>query len=109
MRNLDPDVRETVRAFVRLIEAAGIPVSEARVFGSRARGTAAEQSDIDICVVSPDFGNDRLEETGTLLRIAARLQHRTYPLEPVAFSPEDLDDPWSALAAEIRAHGIVIR
>lgn len=108
MRNLDPAVRDTVRAFVRLIESEGIPVREARVFGSRARGTATEQSDIDVCVVSLAFGKDPLEETGRLLRLAARLP-RIYPLELVAFSSEGLNDPWSALAAEIRRDGIPVR
>lgn len=108
MRSLDPNVRDTVRAFIRLIESEGIPVHEARIFGSRARGTETRDSDIDVCVVSPAFGKDRLEETGALLRLAARLR-RSYPLEPIAFSLEDLDDPWSALAAEIRRDGIPVR
>ena len=105
---LDADVANTVRALVRLAEAEGIPVREARVFGSRARGTATEQSDIDVCIVSSAFGENRVEETGTLLRLAARLP-RSHPLELVAFSPEDLDDPWSALAREIRRDGITVR
>lgn len=108
MPKLDADVEETVRSFVRLIQATGIPVQEVRVFGSRARGAARANSDIDVCVISPTFGKDRLEETGMLLRVAARFPRR-YPLEPVALSPADLNDPFSALAAEIRRDGILVQ
>lgn len=108
MPTLDANIEETIRSFVRLVEMNGIPVSDVRVFGSRARGSATRHSDIDVCIISPLFGKNRLEETGQLLRIASRLP-RTLPLEPVALSTEDLKDPWSSLAEEIRRDGIPLK
>jgi predicted nucleotidyltransferase len=40
-------------------------------------------SDIDVAVISKDFGKDRVEEGMTLFRIAGKIDPR---LEPVPFS-----------------------
>lgn len=107
MNRIDPATIEVIHEYVKRVKAAGIPVTEVRLFGSRARGNFKPWSDIDIALISPNFGHDTFEEMGQLLKIAAHMK-KPYPIEPVPFSPEDLNDPWSTLANEIRQYGIKI-
>lgn len=77
-------------------------VEAAYVFGSHVWGTAAEWSDIDLAVISPDFSSDRFQERLNLMRLAAQIDDR---IEPSPFTPEDFKakDP---LAHEILQTGV---
>ena len=55
--DLDILVSEFARALRR-----GMRVERILLFGSRARRDAGEESDIDLLVVSPDFGRDALTD-----------------------------------------------
>jgi predicted nucleotidyltransferase len=46
---------ETVQEYLRAVNENGIPVSFGVIFGSQSRGTADDQSDIDLLVISPHF------------------------------------------------------
>lgn len=107
MPEVDRQIRDITRSYEELLRSAGIPVQEIWLFGSRARGTAKPWSDVDLGIVSPAFGKNRTEELGQLLVLASRL-HSPYPLEPIPFTPEDLNDRWSALAQQVRREGIRI-
>ena len=48
-------VIESVQLYLRKVNENGIPVSFGVLFGSQARGTADEQSDIDLLVISQHF------------------------------------------------------
>lgn len=61
-------------------------------------------SDIDICIVSPAFaGKDFFDEMIRLNILGLKVDSR---IEAVPFTPDDLQDRYSTLAAEIRTHGI---
>lgn len=46
------------------------------LFGSQAAGTFRDDSDIDLAVISRDFGNDRFEEGSKLNYLASLIDHR---------------------------------
>jgi predicted nucleotidyltransferase len=48
----------------------GIRVERALLFGSYASGKDCANSDLDVAIVSPDFGKDRFEEGKMLFQIA---------------------------------------
>lgn len=50
-----PEVLKLVKRYVAELESRGIPVSRVVLYGSEARGTAGEWSDIDLVVISPVF------------------------------------------------------
>jgi len=77
-------------------------VEAAYVFASQVWGTAAEWSDIDLAVISPDFSSDRFQERLNLMRLAAQIDGR---IEPSPFTPEEFKarDP---LASEILQTGV---
>ncbi|MCT0198628.1 nucleotidyltransferase domain-containing protein [Synechococcus sp. CS-1325] len=69
---------------------AAIPGAEVRLFGSRARGTARPDSDIDLLVTVPDAWlaqRSRFEETGAL---AHKLAHHRIPIDLLVYSQEEV-------------------
>lgn len=55
------------------------------LFGSYAKNCAHNNSDIDIAVVSRDFGNDRIEEGALLNQIASKIDFRIEAI-PISLS-----------------------
>ena len=82
------EVAAIVARYCKQLEALGIRVEQAILFGSYARGEAQEGSDIDVLIVSSDFETlntrERLERLGTA---AARLWQ---PIEAMACTPAEL-------------------
>ena len=100
------EIRELINRFVELVSSRGIRVDKAILYGSYATGKENEDSDLDVAVISSDFGKDRYQEGTMLMRLAWRLDHR---LHPVPFSTETyLHDSWIPLIHEIKVHGIEI-
>lgn len=94
-----------VSKFLQLLKQRGFNISRAILFGSYATGKVNPDSDIDIAVVSTQFGQDITEEMMMLRKIALKIDSH---IEPVPLRPEDLDDNFSTLAQEIKKHGIEI-
>jgi len=94
---------EKIYKFVRLLKQQGISVSKVIIFGSYAKGNANPDSDIDIAIVSSQFGQDIVEEMMLLRKIALKVDSH---IEPVPLSPDDLNDNFSTLAQEIRQYGV---
>ena len=93
------------KKFVKKVQAAGIPVQTAYLFGSFAKNTAHQWSDIDICIVSKKFGKNYFDETVKLRHLTENIDNR---IEPIAYRPEDLNDRYSTLAHEIKTFGILL-
>jgi predicted nucleotidyltransferase len=60
-------------------------VDSAYLFGSYAKGTSNQWSDIDLAIISSDFSEDLYEERLFLMRLAAEIDDR---IEPKPFRPE---------------------
>lgn len=79
------------------------PVDRAYLFGSYAKRNNIQESDIDVCIVSPVFGKDYFAEESQLRRLSLRVDPR---ISPVAFNPSDFKDRYSQLAYEINKYGV---
>lgn len=100
------ELRDIVRQFVATLAANGIHVDKALVYGSHSTDRERPDSDVDVAVISPDFGHDRYSEGALLLRMAWRIDPR---LHPVPLSSESFEnDSWVPLIHEIRKTGIEI-
>ena len=99
------DVYLKAKKYIDFLREKGISVSEAYLFGSYAKGNAKDWSDIDICVVSRNFGKDYFDEMVSLRKLAGFVDDR---IEPHPFAEGDLDDPYSILSTEIRKYGVKI-
>lgn len=98
---------ESVRFYLRVVRENGIPVSFGVVYGSQARGTAREDSDIDLLVVSPHFdGKKDFDEVNKLWRLTARTDSRVEPI-PVG-EREWVEDDSRAIVEIARREGQVV-
>ena len=86
--SLPEKVRKALEQFV---EAIGRLYPDARIylFGSYAKGTWLEDSDIDLVVVSRAFEGMSFWERGAVLR---RLASREVAFEILAYTPEELKE-----------------
>ena len=101
---VEKKVVEKIEEFIKALKRENINVSKVILYGSRASGTSHEYSDIDVAVVSSDFGKDRFEEGARLFKIACRIDTL---IEPVPVSLESYEkDAWIPLIHEIREKGI---
>lgn len=99
------DATILVKKYLALVSRK-YPVQAAYLFGSFARGTIREGSDIDVCIISSAFGKDYFDEEMDLRRETLQVDSR---IEPVAFNPADFDDKYNVLVHEIKTHGIQIQ
>ena len=102
---VDQEIRGIIKQFIETLTSRGIRVEKAVLYGSYASGNVHADSDIDIAIISPDFGQDRFEERKILMQIAWRIDPR---IERVPISSESYEkDTWIPLIYEIRQKGIV--
>jgi predicted nucleotidyltransferase len=96
-----------VRVYLQAVNGSGIPVSFGVIFGSHTRGTANEQSDIDLLVISPRFDGKKDRSLVSLLwRLTVRNDHR---LEPIAVGEREWREDDSRPIVEIaRREGQVV-
>jgi predicted nucleotidyltransferase len=103
---VDPEIRKIISRFVHILTVTGIRVEKAILYGSYASGRVHSGSDLDLAIVSPDFGKDRFEEGKLLHRLAWRVDPR---IEPIPISSASYENnTWIPLIYEIRQKGIEI-
>ncbi|MBI5184375.1 MAG: nucleotidyltransferase domain-containing protein [Nitrospinae bacterium] len=101
---VEKKVVEKIEKFVKALRREKINIAKVILYGSRASGESHEYSDIDVAVVSPDFGKDRFEEGAQLFKIACKIDSL---IEPVPISLESYEkDTWIPLIYEIRENGV---
>ena len=84
-----------------------IKINKVILFGSYAKGTNNEDSDIDLAIFSDDFSNmERIEALKFLLLKASDL---TIDLQPQPFTLADLEDEDNWLAKEVEETGIELK
>ena len=89
----------------RLSEEEKILIKKVIIFGSHAKGKTHKWSDIDVCILSPDF-QDSLKAMELLL-IKREREEVIAGLEPVGFTEKDFKDG-SSLIEEIKKTGVVL-
>jgi len=103
---VDPEIRDIILRFVETLNKKGIHVEKAVLFGSYASGNFRPSSDLDLAIVSPDFGKDKFEEGKMLLQMAWRVDPR---IEPIPISSKSYEnDTWIPLIYEIKENGIEV-
>ncbi len=95
------DVVEHVRRFADKVRAT-IPVRQIILFGSYAKGTAREDSDIDVAVITDERAESWLKTSAELFRLREDIN---LDIEPVLI---DYTDDLSGFLEEIRRTGIII-
>jgi uncharacterized protein len=100
------EIIKILNEFAKSLDKEGIKVIKLILYGSYATGKFHKDSDIDVAVVSSDFGMDRFDEGTRLFRIACKIDPR---IEPVPISLESYEnDTWIPLIYEIKEKGVEI-
>ncbi len=98
------EIRKIILAYIQELEEHHIPIREAVLFGSHAKGTATDVSDIDIALISAAFNGNRFEDRRRIVPIRRKIDNR---IEPIPITPEDFDNG-GMLVDEIKRTGITI-
>jgi predicted nucleotidyltransferase len=98
-------IRRIIRTYIGVIANNNIKIEKVYLFGSYARGTAIEDSDIDIAIVSDDFSGDRFADRRRVVPLRRKIDRR---LDPIPYRTENFkeNDP---LVVEILKNGIEIK
>jgi uncharacterized protein len=100
---LNPTLIISLRRYLNVV-GQHLPIKEAFLFGSYARGEATEDSDIDVAIISPAFTGSWIEDSHRLGVLTWGIDTR---IEPVGYRPEDFNDD-HLLPNEILRTGIKI-
>jgi len=80
-------VLKTIREFKKALESFNVQVDKLILFGSHAVGTAHEDSDIDLVVISSSFSDKNYWERIDMLTEAI---YKVFaPIEASAFTPDE--------------------
>ena len=79
-------VVKIIKDFINAVKEKNIKVEVAVLFGSYAHNKANEDSDIDIAIISPDFGKDFVNESILLKKISMAID---YDISPRPYSTEE--------------------
>ena len=103
-KKLPQKVSSIVKRYIESLKQDNLKIKNIYIYGSYAKGTAHKDSDIDLCVVSPDF--KKMDPWKYLWRKC--LDTDTLYIQPVGFAPEDFVDE-SPLVWEIKQTGVRIK
>jgi len=88
MAQTTPKLEGIIQSFRRQLERMGIRAERIMLFGSHATGSAQEGSDIDLIVVSNDWGDLNQRERLELLGVAAA--RILEPIQAQGFTSEEI-------------------
>jgi len=104
---VEEKVEKIIHRFTDALAKRGIRIDQVILYGSYASGNMKPYSDIDLAIISPDFGNDKFEESKLLLQAAWRIDPR---LQPVPISSESFKKKdWVPLIHQIKSSGIEVK
>lgn len=98
-------IRRIIKSYMGIVAKNKIRIDKVYLYGSYARGTAGENSDIDIAIVSKDFSGDRFSDRRIVVPLRRKIDRR---LDPIPYRTENFkeNDP---LVVEILRNGIEIK
>lgn len=98
------EAKKKARIYVNVLKNKGLSIQSAFLYGSYATGKFYNDSDIDICIVSPKFNTNSDKD-----RLFLWQQRRTidFRIEPIGFNLQNFRDT-NPLVYEIKKNGIKI-
>ena len=88
MAQLPTKIKITIDNYLQALNHNDIPIKEAILFGSYARGNYQEWSDIDIALVSDIFEGNRINDKDKIRKITLSISSE---IEVIPFSPDDFN------------------
>lgn len=104
MAQVSSEIISIVKIFLERLQKDNIRVSKAILYGSYAKGTNDEWSDIDLAIVSDDFSGNRVLDKERMIKSIVDINTS---ISPLPYRPEDFDES-DLFVKEIIESGIVI-
>ncbi|MDP2656677.1 MAG: nucleotidyltransferase domain-containing protein [bacterium] len=103
-KQIDPEIKKQLLAMKKRMKQESIIVSDYYLFGSRAKGNAFPESDIDVAVVVPTLTKKNYD---TLMRKVYILAHGVDPrFETHLVAKKDIANKYMTIPSAVREHGI---
>jgi len=102
----ESEIIDEIRRLVQSLKK-DIKLDSVILFGSYAKGNAVENSDVDIAVISPEFGQNPLKDKQLIYRTIIRDDIEPF-FEIHTFTPSELKDSDSFFVSEIRSTGKMV-
>jgi len=100
------EIRKIIYQYLLLLKQDNLRISKVLLYGSYAKNRATKDSDIDLCIISPDFGKNKAKEMSYLLKKAYKIN---LLIEPIPLSPSEWEEKdYLPLIAEIKKYGIEV-
>ena len=103
-KKISKELNKVILHYIAGLTADRLPIKKVFLFGSYAKGNPRPASDVDLCIVSPQF-SDYIDTIQYLL--SKRELNIKYPIEPIGIHPKDFQTN-SPLVSEIKKTGIKI-
>jgi predicted nucleotidyltransferase len=91
------------KKYAEVVRKDGIGIKALYIFGSRVDGKSKKWSDLDVGIVSNDFGTDRIKGLARLFYLGTKVSDL---IEPHLFTESEFGDKYDVLAREIKRVGI---
>lgn len=84
-----PGVEQIIEKYKKELKKSGINAERIMLYGSYAKGTPHEESDIDLIIISDDFKNLNLRERLEILGLTAGRVFE--PIEALGYTAEEIE------------------
>jgi len=98
-------IQTIISQYIDTVKKSGISIQKVYLFGSAAKGLMHPGSDIDLCIISSSFGQDRQQERVSLMNLR---DDSSDIVEPHPYSLDDFNNPFDPLSSEIKKTGIQV-
>jgi len=101
------EIKKIIKFYIDCLKESGIKVSKAVLFGSRAKGTAKKESDIDVVIVSDAFKNKDIFERAEMIVKAEEKTMKKFvaPMDVILMTVNEYNRKDSLTAAAARQEG----
>ncbi len=104
IKKIDKKIIDIVNQYIEIVNK-NYDVIAIILFGSYAKGTQREDSDIDIAIITDDIKTDKFDEEINLMKLRRKIDYR---IEPHIISISDYENNETPFVVEIKNTGIKV-
>lgn len=103
-KRINKEIIDIVNKYIKIV-SENYNVIAIVLFGSYAKGTQREDSDIDIAIITDDIKTDKFDEEVNLMQLRNNIDYR---IEPHIISVEDYENDETPFVVEVKNTGIKV-
>ena len=104
IKGIDKEIIDIVNKYIKIV-SENYNVIAIVLFGSYAKGTQREDSDIDIAIITDDIKTDKFDEEVNLMQLRNDIDYR---IEPHIISVADFENDETPFVVEVKKTGIKV-